>query len=76
MEKHAYLIIANKNWRQVELLLNLIDDIRNDIYLMIDKKAKLTSDEQSRLKKAVTKSKLMVSSDLKIYWGGVHTGTC
>lgn len=39
MGKHAYLIIANRNPNQLNLLLKTIDDSRNDIYLLIDKKS-------------------------------------
>lgn len=35
--KHAYLIMAYNNWNQLALLLSLLDDPRNDIYLHIDK---------------------------------------
>lgn len=37
--KHAYLIIANRNPRQLQNLLNTIDDSRNDIFLLIDAKS-------------------------------------
>lgn len=37
--KHAYLIIAHNSFRQLQLLLNLLDDARNDIYVHIDKKS-------------------------------------
>lgn len=39
MKKHAYLIIANKNPEQLKKLLGSLDDERNDIYLLIDKKS-------------------------------------
>lgn len=39
MGKHAYLIIANRNPNQLNLLLNTLDDSRNDIYLLLDKKS-------------------------------------
>lgn len=38
--KHAYLIIAHTNFEQLQTLINLLDDPRNDIYLHVDKKAK------------------------------------
>lgn len=41
IKKHAYLIIAHNNLRILNILLELIDDPRNDIYLLIDKKSKL-----------------------------------
>ena len=39
-KKHAYLIIAHNNWKQLSLLLSVLDDERNDIYIHIDKKSK------------------------------------
>ena len=38
MNKHAYLIMAHNNWRNLETLIKLIDDDRNDIYIHIDRK--------------------------------------
>lgn len=39
MNKHAYCIMAHGNWQQLQLLINALDDVRNDIYLHVDKKA-------------------------------------
>lgn len=39
-KKHAYLIMAHNNFYCLEMLLRLLDDERNDIYLHIDKKVK------------------------------------
>ena len=33
-KKHAYLIIAHNNWKQLSLLLSVLDDERNDIYIL------------------------------------------
>jgi hypothetical protein len=38
--KHAYLIIAHNEFDILEKLLMLLDDVRNDIYIHIDKKNK------------------------------------
>lgn len=38
MKKHAYLIIAHNNWKILERLLILLDDNRNDIYLLAELK--------------------------------------
>lgn len=40
VSKHAYLIIAHNNFKQLKLLIELLDDVRNDIYLHIGKDAK------------------------------------
>ena len=34
--RHAYLIIAHDKPRQLEILLSLLDDPRNDVYLHLD----------------------------------------
>lgn len=39
MNKHAYLIIAYNNREALKKLVRLIDYVRNDIYIHIDKKA-------------------------------------
>ena len=39
--KHAYLIIAHNKYPQLQLLINLLDDPRNDIFVHIDKKSEL-----------------------------------
>lgn len=41
--KHAYLIIAHTNWEQLQKLVSLVDDERNDIYIHIDKKVNIES---------------------------------
>jgi hypothetical protein len=38
-DKHAYCIMAHGNWKQLQLLITMIDDSRNDIYLHIDAKS-------------------------------------
>jgi hypothetical protein len=63
--KHAYLIIAHKNATQINRLLSLIDDERNDIYLHINKNVKLDISEIKPLKK----SKLYIYKKNKIVWG-------
>lgn len=44
MSKHAYLIVVNSILSVVRTALRLIDDIRNDIYLLIDKKSRFSED--------------------------------
>lgn len=40
IQKHAYLILAHNNFYNLEILLKLLDNERNDIYIHIDKKVK------------------------------------
>lgn len=65
MRKHAYLIIANKNFEQLKLLISLIDDFRNDIYLMIDKKSELIN--KSRIN--TVSSNIYYLDPIDIFWG-------
>ena len=39
MNKHAYLIIAHTDFHQLLQLVKQLDDVRNDIYIHIDRKA-------------------------------------
>lgn len=65
MMKHAYLIIANSSYQQLKVLINLLDDNRNDIYLMIDKKSKLNDCPQIKTKK----SNIYYLPSIPIFWG-------
>lgn len=37
--KHAFLIIAHKNYEQLDILISLLDNENNDIFIHIDKKS-------------------------------------
>ena len=63
--KYAYLIIANRNPKQVQKLITLLDDSRNDIYLLIDKKS---IDFPHNFE--VNYSQLNYVKPINIYWGG------
>ncbi|MBQ9362242.1 MAG: glycosyl transferase [Bacteroidaceae bacterium] len=63
--RHAYCIICHSQPRLLQLLVRLIDDERNDIFLMIDKKA-----DKSLFKDiSASKSGLYVLPSMKIWWG-------
>ena len=70
MDKHAYLIIANNNWDQLLLQLQLLDHEKNDIFLMIDAKSKFN--DEIKLKTALRYSKLIFVDRMKIFWGGIR----
>ena len=64
-EKHAYLIMAHNNFEQLQLLIKLLDDPRNDIYLHIDRKAKAAAPKiETRY------SQLTVIDPICVTWGG------
>lgn len=67
--RHAYLIIAHNKWHQLGILLSLIDDSRNDIYVHIDKRAKdFTESIKKKLMDSVHFSKLIFIPRKNVYW--------
>ncbi len=64
--KHAYLIMAHNNFDQLSVLIGLLDDERNDIYLHIDKKAKNFDRTSIKTKH----SELIFVKPLSVKWGG------
>ena len=62
--KHAYLIIAHTNFAQLQTLIDLLDDERNDLYLHIDKKAKNVPTFTTKF------SGLHVIESTNVVWGG------
>lgn len=70
MSKHAYLIVANSNLSVVRTALRLIDDIRNDIYLLIDKKSRFTEDTLKLISSDVRMSNLFITNCFTVNWGG------
>jgi hypothetical protein len=66
--KHAYLIIAHNEFEVLQKLITALDDARNDIYVMIDKKVSKFPTLSCR------HSKLFVLNNrqrIAIYWGHV-----
>ena len=62
--KHAYMIIAHTNFEQLQTLIDLLDDERNDLYLHIDKKAKNVPAF------SVKHSNLHMVEPINVVWGG------
>lgn len=69
MRKHAYLIMAHNNFEQLKFLLGLLDDERNDIFLMIDKKATISPSELKALESACSVSKVRLVERIDVRWG-------
>lgn len=65
-DRHAYLIIAHNKWKQLQKLILLIDDKRNDIYIHIDKKS-----DTSDLHLSTTFSKIIFVERHDVRWGDV-----
>ena len=70
MTKHAYLLIAHNEPEVLGVLLRLLDDTRNDIFLHVDKRASVVSKfvEGVRLNYA---SLHVLSHPMEVYWGDI-----
>lgn len=66
--KHAYLIIAHNRPEELSVLMRFIDDIRNDIYLLIDSKSDVS--QFYRATNSVKASTIHVINDVPVSWGG------
>ena len=67
--RHAYLILAHKNFGQLHKLIMLLDDPRNDIFVHVDKKAAFDSSEWTDV---CRHSRLVfLDNRLHVNWGGV-----
>ncbi len=64
-DKHAYCIMAHGNWKQLQLLITMIDDSRNDIYLHIDAKSVDDFNEMGRISTKESKLKFVKSVDVR-----------
>lgn len=74
MKKHAYCIIAHHNWWQLQILLELLDDKRNDIFIHIDKK--VNNIDRESIKSICKKSSVKIYQDVDVQWGGVSQVRC
>ncbi len=67
--RHAYLVLAHRNWSQLSILLRLLDHPRNDIYLHIDKRS--LGLDAAALKSYVQLGTLTILSTRRAGWGSV-----
>lgn len=68
--KHAYLVMCHNNFEILCKLLSELDDVRNDIYIHVDKK--VPSYPHERLKECVINANLYFVNRLTVSWGGIH----
>lgn len=64
--KHAYLIIAHDNIRILNILIEMLDDNRNDIYLLIDKKSKIKNEDITQCRYSIL---FKMKRVIDIRWG-------
>lgn len=67
-DRHAYLIMCHSNFNILMKLLKSIDDVRNDIYIHIDKK--VNSCPYDILKDSVHNAKINFIKRISVNWGG------
>lgn len=67
-EKHAYLIMCHNNWRILKILVSLLDDPRNDIYIHVDRKVRRF--KQLKREISVNKATLVFTKRIRVNWGG------
>lgn len=66
-QKHAYLLATHHYSKVLEILVRMIDDERNDIYVHIDKKVKASY--ANAISSIVKKANLFFVKRKKVYWG-------
>lgn len=69
INKHAYLIVANNNLSVLRSCIQLLDDTRNDIYILFDKKANVNIKAFNDNVK-IKYSPLSVTDCIPVNWGG------
>ena len=67
-KKHAYLLQIHQGFEQIKLLLTLLDDPRNDIYICCDKKAGKIN--VAEFVDVCQYSKVKFTDRLTVNWGG------
>lgn len=65
--KHAYLIIAHNKFNMLITLIEQLDDVRNDIYIHIDKKAENVP--YDKIKNSVSNSNIYFVKSINVIWG-------
>lgn len=76
MSKHAYCIIAHSNPKQLAILLSLLDDSRNDIYIHIDRKSDTTEFMEQINTLELKCSVIFVTHRIRVYWGHYSQIVC
>lgn len=67
MSKHAYLMIAHNKWGRLQFLLEILNDPRNDFFLLVDAKAK--DFDRPRFKKKCPAKNIFFVDPVSIHWG-------
>lgn len=69
MNRHAYLIMAHDNLYVLTKTIQLLDDVRNDIFIHCDIKMGDLTKWKNEMESLVKKSSLIFVERENIYWG-------
>lgn len=72
--KFAYLIMAHNRFDILKLLLQDLDDARNDIFLHIDRKAEKYDEQELRM--CIHSANLIILKPTPVYWGDYSQIRC
>ena len=70
MNKHAYLIIAHNEPEVLRTLLAMLDDVRNDIFVHIDRRA-CSVYESIKDYKVEHSALIFLEHPIAVYWGDI-----
>ena len=69
VERHAYLIAANANLKVVSTCLQMIDDDKNDVFLLLDKKSHISKENIHHLQNVCNRSRVHIMT-MVVNWAG------
>lgn len=69
--RHAFLILAHNEFQILKILLSMLDDGRNDIYLHIDKKMSCSDPLEQDLFRLAKARLFVLEQRLDVRWGDI-----
>lgn len=74
MSRHAYMIMAHRDFGQLLRLVKFLDSSETDIYLHVDRKA--AEFDSARIRSACRQSRLILMPRKRLAWGGASLTEC
>lgn len=68
--RHAFLMIAHSNWKQVAAFVSAIDTDRCDFFIHVNKNVCLTEEIIKMVEQSAKKTKVYFVKRIPIIWGG------
>ena len=72
--KHAFLIIAHNNWKQISEFIAAVDTFKCDFFIHVNRNVPIDIDTIKFVEQSAQKSKVYFTKRVPIIWGG--TGIC